>query len=102
MKHKDEIENLLFREFRPCLVGLTETHVTSQIEDHELQISGYVCVRGDSESIRKGGVLVYINRRIRFETKAIERCEGNWWSIIINIEDRNCKGTVMVVYHSPK
>lgn len=82
-------------------MGLTETHVTNQIEDHELQISGYICVRGDSESTRTGGVLVYIDRRIRFETKAIERCEGNWWSIIIKIEDSNWKGIVMVVYHSP-
>lgn len=77
LKRKDEIENRLFREFRPCIVGLTETHVTNQIEDHELQISEYTCVRGDSESTRTGGVLVYIDRRIRFEIKAIGRCEGN-------------------------
>ena len=101
MKHKDEIENLVFKELRPCLVGLTETHVTNQIQDHELRISGYECVRGDSESTRTGGVLVYIDKRIRFEIKAIDKCEGNWWSIIINIQDRNCKGIVMVVYHSP-
>lgn len=55
--HKDEIENRVFRDFRPCLVGLTETHVTNQIEDHELEISGYTCIRGDSESTRTGGVL---------------------------------------------
>jgi len=58
-------------------------------------------VRGDSESARTGGVLVYIDERIRFEIKAIEKCEGNWWSIIVYIEDKNCKGIVMVVYHSP-
>jgi len=58
-------------------------------------------VRGDSESARTGGVLVYIDERIRFEVKAIEKCEGNWWSIIVYIEDKNCKGIVMVVYHSP-
>ena len=58
-------------------MGLTETHMTNQIEDHELQIKGYVCVRGDLESTRTGGVLMYIDRRIKFEIKAVEKCDGN-------------------------
>jgi len=101
LKHKDEIEKLLFDKFRPSIVGLTETHVTGHIEDHELQVKGYICVRGNSESTRTEGVLLYIDKMIKFEVKAIERCEGNWWTIIINIEESNCKGLIMVVYHSP-
>jgi len=77
LRYKDEIENLVFKEYRPWVVGLTETHVTNQIQDHELQINGYVCVRGDSESTRTGGVLLYIDNKIRFEIKAIDKSEGN-------------------------
>ena len=41
------------------MIGLTETHVTKEIDDHELQIDGYVCIRGDSESSRTGGTIIY-------------------------------------------
>jgi len=60
-KYKDEIENVYLRWLRPSMLGFMETHVTNMIEDHELDISGYVCVRGDSESPgRTGEVLLYI------------------------------------------
>lgn len=42
LKHKDELESILIRKFKPTVVGFTETHVTDQIENHELQIRGYV------------------------------------------------------------
>ena len=101
LKHKDEIDNELIIKFKPKVIGFTETHVTEQIEEHELQINGYVCVRGDSESSRTGGVLLYIKEDIRFDIIAIERCEGNWWTIIVNVKDKKYKGIIMIVYHSP-
>lgn len=42
LKHKDEIENVMIKKFKPSIVGLTETHVVQQIGDHELQINGYI------------------------------------------------------------
>lgn len=38
LKHKDEIENVLIKKLRPSIAGFTETHITRQIEDHELQL----------------------------------------------------------------
>jgi len=101
MKHKDEIENELIIKYKPNVIGLTETHVTEQIEEFELQINGYVCVRGDSESSRTGGVLLYMKEGIRFDVIAIERCVRNWWTIIVKIKDKDYKGIIMIVYHSP-
>ena len=75
--------------------------MTNQIEDHELLIDGYVCVRGNSESTKMGGVLVYIYKKIKFNIIAVDKCEGNWWAIIINVDDKNFKGILIVVYHSP-
>jgi len=43
LRHKDEIEVMLHR-ITASLVGFTETHVTQEVEDHELYISGYACV----------------------------------------------------------
>jgi exonuclease III len=101
LRHKDEIEDVLIKKYKPNIIGFTETHITQQIEDHELQISGYVCVRGDSESSRTGGVLLYIDRRIKFDIIAIETCEKNWWTTTVKIKDKNYTGIIMVVYHSP-
>jgi len=68
------------------------------IEDHELDVSGFV--RGDSESSRTGGVLLYVDKEIMFEVIAINRLAGNWWAIMIKISDKNYNGTLMLVYHS--
>ncbi|KMR04821.1 hypothetical protein RF55_420 [Lasius niger] len=73
LKHKEEIENELIIKYKPSVIGFTETHVTKQIEEHELHINGYVCVRGDSESSRTGGVLLYIKEGIRFDMIGTER-----------------------------
>ena len=50
-------------------------------------------MRGDSESTTTGGVLMYIDRRIKYEIKAVEKCDGNWWLIIISIENGNYRST---------
>jgi len=88
LKHKDEIENVLLGEFRPNIMGFTETHATNAIENHELEIDGYVCVRGDSEYSRTGGVLLYVDKSIKFEIMAIDNCERNWWTITVKISDK--------------
>lgn len=102
LKHKDQIENLLLKKFRPRIAGFTETQsVTSLIEDHEMQMSGYVCVRGDSESCRSGGVLLYIDKNVKFEIVGRENCERNWWTLTVRILNKNFRCLVMLVYHSP-
>jgi len=55
------------------------------IEDHELEINRYVCVRGNSESNRTGEVLLYVDRNIKFAIVALNICERNWWTIIIKV-----------------
>ena len=67
LKHKDELENVIFRNLKPMIAGFTETHVTCDIENHEVQINGYDCIRCDSESSRTGGVLLYLDSRIKFD-----------------------------------
>lgn len=101
IRHKDEIENEIVDKWRPIVLGLTETHVTSDVEDHEVQIDGYVCVRGNSESSRTGGVLLYIDRAMSYEVLEVDICEGNWWVVVVRISDRNYKGILILIYRSP-
>ena len=101
LRHKDEIENVIVQIFRPYVIGFTETHITSDVGDHELQIMGYKCVRGNSESSRTGGVLLYVDRRAKYKIIATDANERNWWAIKIIICDINCKFLLMLIYHSP-
>jgi len=82
IKHEDEneyeIENILLEKFGSNIMGFTEIHVTNIIEDHELEIKGYICVKGDSESNRTENVLLYIESIIKFEVIVINICDSNW------------------------
>lgn len=91
---------MLLKELKPKVAGFTETHITRNIEDHELRIDGYICVRGDSDN-RTGGVLLYIDRRIKYEIISVEIMEGNWWTITVKITDSSYKGQITLIYHSP-
>jgi len=82
LNHKDKIEVMLHR-IAPSLAEFTETHVTQEVEDHELYISGYACMRGNSETSRTGGVLLYIKEEIKYEIISVESCDRNWWAIAI-------------------
>jgi len=55
-----------------------------EIEDHELYISGYAYVRGNSETSRTGGVLFYIKEEIKYKIVSVESCDRNWWAITIS------------------
>lgn len=48
--HKDEIESQVLEYYKSAIVVLTETRVTNDIEDNEINIKGYTVVRCDSES----------------------------------------------------
>jgi len=75
--HKDKIKIMFIDKIRPCIAGFIETHVTQEVEDHELYISSYGCVRGDSESSSPGGVFLYIKEEIKYEVILAESCERN-------------------------
>jgi len=69
------------------------------VEDHELKIN--VCVRGNSESNRTGGVLLYVDRSIKFAIVALNICERNWWAITIKTSNESYKRILILVYHLP-
>jgi len=76
-KHKDEIKVMLVDKVAPYLAGFTETHMMQKLEDHELYISGYACVRGNSDSSRTVSVLLYIKEEIKFKIILVKSCDRN-------------------------
>lgn len=101
INQKDEIENVLLEKYRPNIMGFTETHVTHMVVDYELEINGYVCTRGDSEFNRTGGVVLYLDNTTKYEVVERNVWERNWWSITVKVNEKNYKGIIMLMYHSP-
>lgn len=54
-----EIRDILYNA-TPSIMCLTETHITENIDDVEINAVGYSIVRGDTESKHTGGVVLYI------------------------------------------
>lgn len=98
LRCKDELENWVC-SIRPDILCLTETHVTSDISDHEIYIKNYNASRTDSNTHRTGGVLIYVRDSIKFKRKYIAAVEGTWIELIkINI---NNGITICNLYRSP-
>jgi len=50
---------------------------------------------------RTGGMLLYVDRSIKFAIVALNIYERNWWTITIKISNESYKRILLLVYHSP-
>jgi len=82
-------------------MALTESRLTEDIRDSEVNMPGYSMVRRDSNSRFTGGVAMYIRNDIRFETILTREIEPNRWTTVIEVKEKWYKGVIMVAYHSP-
>lgn len=104
MAHQEEIQQQIIQKRYPALLALSETRLTSDIEDNEVNIPGYSIVRCDSENTEiQGGrrVMIYIKDDIKYEVILREKIKYNCWCIGIEMRGNGYKGAVAVVYHSP-
>lgn len=90
----------MIRDKNPYIVFLSETRVTENIYDQELEIKGYNTVRCNSHTRYTGGVLIYIRKRINYEIISNTFTEGNWF-LLIRILKGFRRGNFAVIYHSP-
>jgi hypothetical protein len=101
MAHKDEIQHQIMKKVNPAFVALSESRLTAEIEDCEVNVTGYSMIRCDAENRNTGGVVLYIRDDIRYEIVLIKKLESNCWCAAIEVKDKIYKGVVMVIYHSP-
>lgn len=67
------------KEWKPEIVCLTETHITEEINDFEIDINNYNLVRCNTCNKRTGGVLTYIKKNIQFEEITNKSMEQIAW-----------------------
>ncbi|XP_057335423.1 uncharacterized protein LOC130676322 [Microplitis mediator] len=104
IRNKNELE-ILANEMKPEVICLTETHVTADIEEHEINIDNYNHVKMYSENKRTGGVITYIRKDIKYEK--VEKVgnvvveENNIWMCNVRLKGKYDGIIVSNVYHSP-
>lgn len=81
-----------------CL--LNETHLTLDIENNELKMSGYNIIRCDSDSRYTGGVVAYIENNIKFNVVKTYGTEF-FWIITFQMSIGHGNITIAAVYISP-
>lgn len=86
---------------RPAMLALTETRLTEDIEDTEINMSGYNVYRCDSENRGTGGVMIYVRNDIKCESEFVTKIKSNCWCIGITLNNEIYNGIILVVYHSP-
>lgn len=96
----DKIEQMITNK-KPWIVLMSETHLTSGIENSEVNIKGYTLIRCDSHSIKTGGVAMYIKSGIKYSIVKSEIYRKNVWSMIINVKCKVINGDFAIMYHSP-
>lgn len=79
----------------------SETRITSDILDSEIDIEGYISVRCNSHSRHTGGVVAYVRKDIRFKEMLNNSFDKNIWFLTIEIKNSEMKGIYTVIYHSP-
>ncbi|CAG5109263.1 Protein of unknown function [Cotesia congregata] len=98
--HKDEL-NSWINITKPDLICLTETHISEDVLDCELNIDNYNFSRTNTLNKRTGGVITYIKKSISFITLVTsdELIQGTW----INVVQLKGKSqlTVCNLYRSP-
>lgn len=101
LAHKDEIHNQVIKKIHPAIIALSETRLTSEIEDYEVNVPGYDIVRCDAENRSTGGAILYLREDIKYELILIKSLSANCWCVAIDVREKFYRGTLMVVYHSP-
>lgn len=79
------------------IMALTEARVTNDIEDHEINITGYNQLRCNSENRHTGGIVCYIRNNINFEVMYNLVVPKMFWLLGFKV-GRNC---FIIVYRSP-
>lgn len=90
----------LISETRPLLVCTTETHVTEEIAEQEIEISDYTTITCYSHSRHTGGVTIYLHKNIKFKV-LVNESSMEYWVLFISISIGNESVIVGAIYRSP-
>lgn len=78
---------------------LSETHITEDIMDCEINIKGYDLLRCNSHSRHTGGVIFYVKKNVRFKMLKNFNIDKELWMLAIELRSNNTVYNVYGVYN---
>lgn len=97
--HFDELKVIIQKD-KSKLVILTETHLTTKHDLDDYEIENYKKSACLSRSAHTGGVLMYVDDRLDFETIS-DFVAGDNWFLAIDVKSPTLSGIYGGIYHSP-
>lgn len=91
----------MVRNKKPSIILLSETHLTNDIEDSEVNIRGYKIIRCDSTSRHTGGVAIYSRDNLNINIVHKENYVNTAWTLSVKIISKSIFGVFSVIYRSP-
>lgn len=100
LPHVNQIREIL-KTKKPQVLLLSETCLTIDIEDFEVECNGYICVRCDSKSRHTGGVVMYVKSDVKFKILHNSNIGDTMWILTVKISMKDFSGNLSVLYRSP-
>lgn len=98
--HVDEIRKMVI-DINPVLICLSETHLTEDIYDMEIELRGYKVYRVDSSSRHTGGALIYVKDNFKIFDVREEKVNKTYWLISLKIFYITRTYQIVSLYRSP-
>lgn len=80
-------------------VVLSETHITDDISDREINVKGYNIFRCNSHSRHTGGVIFYVKKGIKFRLLTNQNLDKELWFLGIELKWINTSCCVYGIYN---
>lgn len=93
---------IMARNKKPWIIFASETHLTEDVDDYEVNIKGYKLNRCDSHSTRTGGVAIYVKNKVKFSIVNCEKFLNFIWTLSIDVIAENVSAVFTVIYHAPQ
>jgi exonuclease III len=97
---RNEFE-VLVDEYKPDIIGISETWANDQILEAELRLDGYYIFRRDRVGKRGGGVLLYVANSIKSKERKIDETADFKEYINCEIEISGNKFKLVLCYRPP-
>lgn len=100
VKHVEEVHEFLLRK-KPIILLMSETCLTDEINDNEIECEGYKCFRNNSHSRPTGGCCIYVRSDLRSEVFNSSTLDEKVWILSVKIYNGGDEYVFTTVYFSP-
>lgn len=98
--HKTEL-TWIMAQWKPIIVGIVETHVTTDFNNNEIGIDGYNTICCYTHSRHTGGVILYVKEEYKYKEIVNIEYENNVWIVGAKVNVNKENYYIYMLYHSP-